>query len=285
MQRIKGAAVANLHGQVAIVTGGASGIGGATARRLAADGARVLIVDINEAAMAANAARIREAGGTVETYLGDVAQAATIRGMIDAAVGRWGKLTILVSNAFGGLPGVAGSAVEVEEDGWDRGMALLVKALYLGAKYAIPEMEQAGGGAIVNIASVHGLAAARRRVVYDTGKTAVIGLTRQLAVDFGPRGIRVNAICPGLIITERSREAWEGDPERWAFFQQQYPVRRTGVPDDIANVAAFLCSSDAAFMTGQALVVDGGMTAQLHEDVGMHLGQYAQAHPDVEIRM
>ena len=277
--------MADLSGQVAIVTGGASGIGGATARRLAAEGARVLIADIDEAAMAANVATIRAAGGTAEAYLGDVAQAATIEGMVEAAVGHWGKLTILVSNAFGGLPGVGGSALEVEEEGWDRGMALLVKALYLGAKHAIPHMERAGGGAIVNIASVHGLAAARRRVVYDTGKTAVIGLTRQLAVDFGPIGIRVNAICPGLIITERSREAWANDPDRWEFFKQQYPVRRTGVPEDIANVVAFLCSPDAAFMTGQSLVVDGGMTAQLHEDVGMHLGQWAQARPDVEITM
>ena len=138
--------MADLSGQVAIVTGGASGIGGATARRLAADGARVLIADIDRAQMEANAATIRAAGGTVETYLGDVAQAATIRGMVEAAVGRWDKLTILVSNAFGGLPGVGGSAIEVEEDGWDRGMALLVKALYLGAKHAIPHMERAGAG-------------------------------------------------------------------------------------------------------------------------------------------
>ncbi len=275
----------NLSGHVAIVTGGASGIGGASARRLAADGASVLIADVDQAAMATNAERIRAAGGTVETILADMSQSADIRAMVEAAVARFGKLTLLVSNAYGGAPGVEGGAVEVEEDAWDRGMALLVKALYLGAKYAIPHMERAGGGAIVNIASVHGLAVARRRVVYDTGKTAVIGLTRQLAVDYSPRGIRVNAVCPGLIITERGQARWDADPARQDFFKHQYPVRRTGVPEDIANAVAFLCSDDASFITGQSLVVDGGLTIQLQEDLGAQQGAYGQAHPDVKIGM
>jgi len=162
-------------------------------------------------------------------------------------------------------------------------MALLVKALFVGAKYAVPQMQAAGGGAIVNIASVHGLLAVRRRVVYDTGKAAVIGLTRQLAVDFGPLGIRVNAICPGLIITERSQERFESDPERVAFFVDQYPVRRVGRPDDIAGAVAFLCSEDASFITGQSLAVDGGMTTQLQEDFGVRQGQYAQDHSDLKV--
>lgn len=269
--------------QVAVVTGGAQGIGGATARRLAAEGAHVLIADVDSTAAAHNVARIRATGGTAEALTADVAQPEQMRAVIDAAVAHWGKLNILVSNAYGGGPGMDGSAVEVAEEAWDRGMALLVKALFVGAKYAVPQMQAAGGGAIVNIASVHGLLAVRRRVVYDTGKAAVIGLTRQLAVDFGPLGIRVNAICPGLIITERSRERFESNPERAAFFADQYPVRRVGRPDDIAGAVAFLCSEDASFITGQSLTVDGGMTTQLQEDFGLRQGQYAQDHPDLKV--
>ncbi len=269
--------------QVAVVTGGAQGIGGATARRLASEGARVLIADLDSAAAEQNVARIRAAGGTAEALTADVAQPEQMRGAIDAAVAHWGKLNLLVSNAYGGGPGMDGNAVEVAEESWDRGMALLVKALFVGAKYAVPQMQAAGGGAIVNIASVHGLLAVRRRVVYDTGKAAVIGLTRQLAVDFGPLGVRVNAICPGLIITERSKEHFEFDPERVAFFADQYPVRRVGRPDDIAGAVAFLCSDDASFITGQSLVVDGGMTTQLQEDFGVRQGRYAQDHPELKV--
>ena len=277
--------MADLTGQVAIVTGGAWGIGGATARRLAADGARVLIADLDGEAAARNVARIREVGGTATSVIADMRDPAAIAAMIDAAVSVWGRLTILVNNAYSGGPGVGGSALVVEEAGWDHGMAILATAIYRATRLVVPHLIAAGGGAIVNIASVHGQFAARERLVYATGKEAAIGMTRQMAVDFGPLGIRVNAICPGLILTERSAPSFAADPARHAFFAQQYPVRRTGVPDDIAGVVAFLCSPDAAFITGQALVVDGGQTIQLQEDLGVALGRYAQAHPEVDPRM
>ena len=273
----------DLSGQVAIVTGGAQGIGGATARRLAADGAKVLIADINGEVAEANAARIREAGGTAEAIVADVSKSADIRRMVDTAIERWGKLTILVNNAYGVGAMAKGTALEVEEDAWDRGFAVLVKALYLGAKYAVPHLQAAGGGTIINISSVHGLLAAPRAVVYDTGKAAVIGLTRQLAVDFGPLGIRVNAICPGHIVTENMQRRWDKNPEGLRFFDQQYPVRRTGTPADIAATIAFFCSDDATFITGQTLAVDGGLTIQLQEDIGVHLGRWAQEHLDVKL--
>jgi NAD(P)-dependent dehydrogenase (short-subunit alcohol dehydrogenase family) len=115
-------------------------------------------------------------------------------------------------------------------------------------------------------------------LVYETLKAGVIGLTRQLAVEYGPDGVRVNAICPGHIVTERMADMWRDHPETLAFFAQQYPVRRTGTPVDIANAIVFLCSDEASFITGHALVVDGGLTIQLQEDLGVHLARYAQEH-------
>lgn len=273
----------DLSGQVAVVTGGALGIGGGTARRLAADGASVLIADIDGEAAEQNAARIREAGGTAEAIVADVSRSADIRRAIDTAVDHWGKLTILVNNAFGVAAMAKGTALEVEEDDWDRGFAVLVKALFIGAKHAVPLMQAAGGGSIINLSSVHGLLAAPRALVYDTGKAAVIGLTRQLAVDFGPLGIRVNAICPGHIVTEAMQARWDKNPEGLRYFNEQYPVRRTGTPADIAAAIAFLCSQDASFITGQALAVDGGLTIQLQEDLGVHLGRWAQENPGTKL--
>ncbi|MGI8856057.1 MAG: SDR family NAD(P)-dependent oxidoreductase [Thermomicrobiales bacterium] len=274
------AAMGRLAERVAIVTGGAQGIGGATARKLAAEGAKVLIADIDEATMAQNAARIRAAGGTVETIVADVSQSEQNKRMIDAAVDHWGALHLLVNNAFAGGKELHGSAVEVPEEEWNRGLAILMTSIFLGVKHAVPVMERAGGGAIVNLSSVHGLLMAPRKLVYEAGKSAVIGMTRQMAIDFGPLGIRVNAICPGHIVTERITPQWEAHPDGLRYFARQYPVRRTGVPDDIANAIAFLCSDEASFITGQALAVDGGLTLQLQEDFAVDMAHYLRDQPD-----
>ncbi len=269
-----------LAGQVAIVTGGAQGIGGATARKLAAEGARVLLADIDEATMEQNAARIREAGGTVETIVTDVSEGEQIKRMVDAAVGHWGALHILVNNAYTGGQEMRGSAVEVSETHWNQGLAILMTAIFLGVKHAVPVMERSGGGAIVNLSSVHGLLMAPRHIVYEAGKSAVIGMTRQMAIDFGSLGIRVNAICPGHIVTERIKPDWDAHPDGLRYFEQQYPVRRTGKPEDIANAIAFLCSEEASFITGQALTVDGGLTIQLQEDFAVNMAHYLREQPD-----
>ncbi len=271
--------------QVAIVTGGALGIGGATARRLASEGAKVLIADFNDDAAKANVSQITEAGGTARSVTTDVSKHDDIKNAVDTAVGEWGRLDIMVQNAFPTDTRDApwwGSAVEVPEDGWDLGMSMLTKALYLGAKYGVPEMEKTGGGSIVNLASVHGLLMAPNSLVYEAGKSAVIGMTRQMAIDFGPLGIRVNCICPGHIVTEGLGRMWEDNAEGLKFFEQQYPVGRTGVPDDIASAIAFLCSEEASFITGHPLVVDGGLSIQLQEDLGVALGKYAREN---EFRM
>ncbi len=271
--------------QVAIVTGGAQGIGGATARRLAAEGARVLIADVDEAEAEKNAARIREAGGEATTLTTDISKPEDLRRAVDEVVRRFGKLNILVNNAYSALPnGTHGSALDVTEEAWTYGLNVMLSSLFRGAKYAVPAMQAAGGGSIVNISSVHGLLVAPGRLVYEAGKAAVIAITRQMACDFGPLGIRVNAICPGHIVTERMRaRQWAHNPDGIHFFEQQYPVRRVGRPEDIANAIAFLCSDDASFITGHALPVDGGLTIQLQEDLGVHLAHWIQEHPETKL--
>lgn len=141
-----------------------------------------------------------------------------------------------------------------------------------------------GGGSIINISSVHGLLVARKALAYETGKAAVIAMIRQLAVEYGELGIRVNAICPGHVVTERIKERmWENNPTGLEFFANQYPVRRTGVPEDIGHAAVFLCSDKASFITGHALPVDGGLSIQLQENFGVQQVQYFIDNPDTEM--
>ncbi len=269
--------------KTAIVTGGAAGIGGATARRLAGEGASVLIADINEESASANVERIREAGGSAEAVRTDVGVHDDVRAMVEHAVSLWGRLDILVNNAYSPGEGHTGTAVEVTERQWDEGMGVLVKAIYLGVKYAVPEMRRGGGGSIVNISSVHGLLGTPGGLVYQAGKSAVIGVTKEMACDFGPDNIRVNAICPGHIVTERSAEYWHGRDGVQPLILEQSPLRRVGKTDDIASAVAFLCSEEAAFITGHALVVDGGLSIQLQEDLGIRQARFARSRPDVDV--
>ena len=273
-----------LSGKSAIVTGGALGIGGATARRLARDGAGVVIVDVEENAASANADRIRDAGGNAVAMTGDVAREDVAQAMVERVVAEFGRLDILVQNAYGGNDDRAGSAVEVSPAAWRAGMDLLTGALFLGAKYGVPAMESSGGGGrIVNISSVHGLLMAPGSLVYEAGKSAVIGMTRQMACDFGQLGITVNAIAPGHIVTEKSERMWRerGNPAGKRLWELQYPVRRTGVPDDIANAISFLCSEEASFITGVVLPVDGGLSIQLQEDLVIGIKDFIRDNPEL----
>ena len=269
--------------KVAIVTGGAAGIGGATARLLAEQGASVLIADVNMAEADANAETIRGAGGAADVIATNVGSHDDIATMVQRAVDLWGRLDILVNNAFSPTDEGDGDALTVSEEAWDAGMATLVKAHFLAAKHAVPHMRAAGGGSIVNISSVHGLLMAPRKLIYEAGKSAVIGITKQMAIDFGPDGIRVNAICPGHIVTERQQERWDENPAGLRYFEDQYPVRRTGIPLDIANAVSFLCSEEASFITGHALVVDGGLTIQLQEDFSVRQVHYIRQNPDAQM--
>ena len=273
-----------LSNQVAIVTGGAWGIGGATARRLAEEGALVLIADLDDDAASVNVGRIRQSGGVAESVHTDVGRHKDIESMVKSALDLWGRVDILVNNAYSSPTDSNGSAIDVTEEGWDIAMSVMLKSVFLGAKYAVPSMRLAGGGSIVNISSGHGLLGSPGNMVYDTGKAAIIALTRQMATDFGPWGVRVNSITPGHILTERqSARMWENNPEGLHFFENQYPLRRCGQPVDIANAVAFLCSDDASFITGHNLAVDGGHTIQLQEDLCVQQAHYARQHPSVKL--
>lgn len=297
-----------LTGRAAIITGGAQGIGAACARRLAADGAQVLIVDIDGDLAQETAQGITDAGGTAAVLVGDISKEETAKDMVAETVSRYGRLDILVQNAFGiGGSTFGGGALEVEPEGWQGGLDILMSALYLGAKHAVPAMEASGVpqgfdtaptsrigmdtggppktevGRIVNMSSVHGLLQASSMLVYEAGKAAAIGITRQMAIDFGPMGITVNAIAPGHIMTEKMEAGWRevGNAEGQRLFELQYPVRRLGRPEDIANAVAFLCSPEASFITGVTLPVDGGLTIQLQENIVMEVKEYIQQNPGI----
>ena len=275
----------NLNGKVAIVTGGALGIGGASARKLASCGAKVLIADIVDSEAKKNVESIEKSGGIATSSHVDVAEGKDISRMINEAVGHYGGLDILVQNAGGSVVSKAihGSALEVDEDQWDFGINVYLKALYLGAKYAIPHLKSGDGGIIVNIASIHGILQEPGRLVYEAAKTGVIGMTRQLASEFGPEGIRVNAIAPGHTLVERSAQAWKKNPTGHKFVSNQYPIGRTGTPDDIANGIAFLCSDESSFITGHTLTIDGGLTVQLQGKFGVKQAQYIIDNPDTNL--
>ena len=264
--------------KVTIVTGGALGIGGGISRKFAEQGSKIVIADIDMEAADLNKSKIEEMGQKCEVIKTDISKTEDIIKMIDFAMDKFGRIDNLIQNAFStGTTDktMAGSAMEVTEAGWDKGISMLQKALFLGAKYGGPHLIESKGN-IINISSVHGLLMSKGALVYEAGKSAVIGMTKQMACDFGPLGVRVNSICPGHIVTENMKERWERNPKGLKFFEEQYPVRRTGLPEDIANGVTFLCSNEASFITGHSLVIDGGLSIQLQEDFGVDQAKYAK---------
>ncbi|MPY92989.1 MAG: glucose 1-dehydrogenase [Acidimicrobiia bacterium] len=247
-----------LEGKTAIITGAGSGIGRASALRYAAEGAAVVAADVREAKVEEVAAEIRDAGGRAIACGADVRLAADNERMVDAAVSAFGGLHAFFANAGTIRPG---TAVDLPEADWDLVMAVNVKAVFLGAKYAMPVMADGGGGAFVATASVSGLAGDPASIVYSASKAAVINLTRALAVDHARDGVRVNCICPGAIDTPPVGRmlAAEGARERAG---AHHLLGRIGQPGEIAAAAVWLSSDQASFVTGQALVVDGGLTAK-----------------------
>ena len=247
-----------LVNKAAVVTGAGSGIGAASARRFAQEGAQVIVADIREHKAQQVADEIESSGGVAIPIQVDVAEAASVEAMIDACVSAFGKIDVLFSNAGTLRPG---TAVELDVEDWDLVMNVNVKSVYLGAKYAIPHMEAQGSGSIINTASISGLHGDGGAVVYAASKGAVINLTRALSTDHAPNGVRVNAICPGTIATPPVNRMMENEAAHELNIKA-HALRRLGLPEEIANAAVWLASDEASFVSGEALVVDGGLRAQ-----------------------
>lgn len=247
-----------LENKVAIVTGAASGIGEASARRFAKEGAMVVVADIRHAKAEAVAQAIRDEQGEAISVEVDVADAASVEAMVAAAVAQYGRLDVLFNNAGTLRPG---TAVELSVADWDFVMAVNVRSVFLGAKFAVPHMVAQGGGSIINTASISGLHGDGGAICYAASKAAVINLTRALSTDHGPQGVRVNAICPGTIETPPVKRMM-AEPVVLERNVNAHALRRLGRPEEIAAAALWLASDESSFVSGEAIVVDGGLRAQ-----------------------
>jgi len=240
-----------LDGQRAVVTGGGSGIGRATARRMAEEGARVAVVDIDGDAAGACA---KEIDGTA--HVADVSDPDAVRDAFDAAAEAMGGITTLFNNAgIGGMSPLA----EWEPAEWNRMIGVNLTGVYLGFRAAVPHLRAAGGGSIVSTASISGTRPAAGEAPYSAAKAGVAAITASAALEYAP-GIRVNAVSPGMIETALTAPLLQFVPDAQERYQRTTPIGRVGQPGDIADVVVFLCSDLARFITGQNLVVDGGMT-------------------------
>ncbi len=251
------------EGKAAIVTGAANGIGEATVVRLAAEGARVTAVDIAERGEEV-VARIRRSGGEAEFVRVDLAEEESASSAVEAAVGRWGRLDVLVNDAAITLPKGFEETTSTE---WDRLQAINLRAPYLLMKAAAPALREAApGSSVVNVASFHAGATIENFSAYAAAKSGLVGLTRSSALDLAPSGVRVNAVCPGIVETEMWR-LWLAEVEDVEETVRQVealqPLGRIGLPEDVADAIAFLASGEASYVTGTTLFVDGGVTARL----------------------
>src|SRR5271165_7040086 len=247
-----------LAGKVALITGGASGIGRASAMLFAREGAAITVADLNADAGGRTADEIVKAGGRAFFERVDVTRAVECQRLVERAIREFGRIDILFNNA--GIIRRA-TVLDLSEDDWDRVMAVNVKSIYLLSREVIPHMETAGGGTIINTASGWGLAGGAKAAVYCASKGAVVLLTKAMAIDHGPQKIRVNCICPGDTDTGMLREeAQQLGEENSRFLAEsaKRPLGRVGTPEEIAQAALYLASDASSFVTGTALVVDGG---------------------------
>ena len=246
--------------RVAIVTGGASGIGLATATLLAQEGACVVIFD-RDAAKGAGAVRaIAAAGGQARAVQGDVTVAADAQQAVQEALTAFGRLDVLVNNAAIGGPD---DVLSTDEPAWDETVDIVLKGPFLFTQAALPAMVQRRSGSIVNVASVNGLLALGNDA-YSAAKAGVINLTKSVATRYGVHGIRANAVCPGTVRTPIWQAIQEKTPDIFEQLARWYPLGRVGEPEDIARAVLFLASEDAAWITGAVLAVDGGLTSGIH---------------------
>ncbi len=246
-------------GRVALVTGGAAGIGRATAQAFAGEGLQVVVADLDVAGGEGTVELIRAAGGDAVFVRCNVTNESDVQNLLAQAVNAYGRVDYAFNNA--GIEIEKGKLAEGSVDEFDAIMGVNVKGVWLCMKYQLPLMLAQGGGAIVNTASVAGLGAAPKMSIYAASKHAVIGLTKSAAIEYAKKNIRVNAVCPAVINTDMFRRAYEADPKKADFAAAMHPVGRIGKVEEIASAVLYLCSDGAAFTTGHSLAVDGGVTA------------------------
>jgi NAD(P)-dependent dehydrogenase (short-subunit alcohol dehydrogenase family) len=249
-----------VDGKIALVTGGGSGIGRATALAFAREGAKVVVADIIVAGGEETVQMIKAAGGEATFVKADMAKAAEVEAMVQKAVATYGRLDCAHNNA--GIEGATGKTADYREEDWDRVIRINLTGVWLCMKYEIPQMLKQGSGAIVNTASDAGLLGVPQMPAYVASKHGVVGLTKTAALEYAKAGIRVNAVCPGVIKTpmvERITSQRPGRAERMAAAE---PVGRMGRPEEIAEAVVWLCSDAASFVTGLPMSVDGGIAAQ-----------------------
>lgn len=247
-----------LEGKVALITGAGSGMGRAMAREFASQGAAVVATDVIESRAAETAAGIEEGGGRALGLMVDVADRSSVDATVATALKELGQVDVLCSNA--GVLDDYASVLETEEADWDRVLGINLKGMYLTARALLPQMVERGSGAIVNTASISGLVAGGGGAAYTASKHGVIGFTRQLAFDYGPKGIRANAICPGAVETGMTKELFEAGEAEVMESVNSVPAGRYAQPEEIAKLALFLASDDSSFVHGAAYVIDGGWT-------------------------
>jgi NAD(P)-dependent dehydrogenase (short-subunit alcohol dehydrogenase family) len=249
-----------LDDKVALITGGASGMGKVASHLFAREGAKVVLTDVADEAGEAVAASIRDGGGQAAYVHADVSRASDAEAMVRFAVDTFGGLTVLYNNA-GVFPERDGSVTQTPEEVWDLTIGINLKGVYLGCRYGIPAMIESGGGSIVNVASFVALmGAATPQIAYTASKGGVLSMTREIAVEFARKGVRANSLCPGPIETPLLQELL-ADPARRQRRLVHIPMGRFGQAEEIAKAALFLASDESSYMTGTALVVDGGITA------------------------
>lgn len=253
-----------LSGKVAIVTGGGSGIGRASALLFAEEGARVVVVDWNSETGAETLAAINSYGHTAVFCHGDVSKTQDVENMINTAVTEYGRLDVLFNNA---AIQIMAKLADTKEEDWDRIHSVNLRGVFLGCKYAIPAMIRSGGGSIVNMSSALGFVGDPDLAAYGAAKGGIIALTKAAAIAYGPDKLRVNCICPGDVDTPLLQDFFKSFPDPERMRQEvyaKYALRRIANPKEIAQVAAFLASDASSFMTGSVLVVDGGLTSRCY---------------------